>query len=133
MITTILLIALAAAPHPPPPADDFSGTWEVVRVVDREKGAPWSSLEIKYPKRFTLRREGAVLSGSYVDQFDYANSFELVAVVNKGRDLLLVHGGEGTKAAEALSPIHHVKLVKGRLHAVVMTNIKCFEWIAERK
>jgi hypothetical protein len=36
-------------------------------------------------------------------------------------------------AAEARSPVHHVKLVKGKLHAVVTSHDKLFEWIAERK
>ncbi len=64
---------------------------------------------------------------------DYSSEFELVAVINQGRDLLLVHGGAGTKEPTALAPIHHVKLVKGKLHAVVTSHDKLFEWIAERK
>ena len=113
-------------------ADDFSGKWEVTKIVEAKKdGVEWS-LEIKYPKYMTLEVREGRLEGRYTDQWDYSGKFELVAVVNEGHDLLLVHEG-GTKSAEALSPIHHVKLIKGRLHAVVTSHEKLFEWIAERK
>jgi hypothetical protein len=114
-------------------ADDFTGRWEVTKVIESKKdGFPWS-LEIKYPKHMTLELREGRLVGRYTDQSGYSSEFELVAVVNQGHDLLLVHGGGGTKDSQALSPIHHVKLVKGELHAVVTSHDKLFEWIAERK
>ena len=112
-------------------ADDFTGRWEVTKVVENNKGFAWS-LEVKYPKHMTLELRNGRLVGRYTDQSDYSGEFELVAAINQGRDLLLVHGG-GTKESTALSPIHHVKLVKGQLHAVVTSHEKLFEWIAERK
>jgi hypothetical protein len=125
-----LLVGLSASP---PAADDFAGKWEVTTIIEKEKdGFQWS-LETKYPKYMTLELRNGRLVGRYTDQWRYSGEFELVAVVNEGRDLLLVNGGAGTKAAEARSPVHHVKLVKGRLHAVVTSHDKLFEWIAERK
>ena len=113
-------------------ADDFAGAWVVTKVTETQKnGFPWSK-EIKYPKSMTLSVESGGLVGRYTDQWGHSATFELVAVINEGRDLLLVHGG-GTKAAEAYSPVHHVKLAKGRLHAVVTSHDKLFEWEAERR
>jgi hypothetical protein len=111
-------------------ADDFTGTWEVTKVIEG-KPAGWSS-EIKYPKQMTIEMREARLTGHYTDQWGHPGEFELVAVVNHGRDLLLVHGG-GTKEPESFSPIHHVKLVKGKLHGVVTSREKLFEWVAERR
>jgi hypothetical protein len=114
-------------------AEDFTGKWEVTKVIDGKKDEfPWS-LEVKYPKYMTLELRDGRLVGRYTDQSDYSGEFELVAVINQGRDLLLVHGGAGTKSPEALSPIHHAKLVNGKLHAIVTSHTKLFEWIAERK
>jgi len=113
-------------------ADDFTGKWEVTKVIENKEGFEWS-LEVKYPKSMTLEIRNGRLVGRYTDQWDYSGEFELVAVINQGRDLLLVHGGAGTKEPTALSPIHHVKPVKGKLHAVVTSHDKLFEWIAERK
>lgn len=113
-------------------ADDFTGKWEVTKVIENKKGFEWS-LEVKYPKYMTLERRNGRLVGRYQDQWDYSDEFELIAVINQGRDLLLVHGGAGTKEPSALSPIHHVKLVKGKLHGVVTSHDKLFEWIAERR
>jgi hypothetical protein len=113
-------------------ADDFTGKWEVKKVIENKQGFEWS-LEVKYPKYMTLELRNGRLVGHYTDQGDYSGEFELVAVINQGRDLLLVHGGAGTKEPTALSPIHHVKLVRGKLHAVVTSHDKLFEWIAERK
>ena len=113
-------------------ADDFTGRWEVTKVIENNKDFE-RSLEFKYPKHMTLELRNGHLVGRYTDQWDYSSEFELVAVINQGRDLLLVHGGAGTKEPTALAPIHHVKLVNGKLHAVVTSQDKLFEWIAERK
>jgi len=114
-------------------ADDFAGRWEVTKVVEsKKKGFPWS-LEVKYPKSMTLDLRDGHLAGTYVDQSGYSGTFELAAIVNQGRDLLLVHGGAGTKSPEALSPIHHIKLRDGKLYAVVTSHDMLFEWVAERR
>ena len=110
----------------------FAGKWEVTSVTEAKKDAYSWSLEVKYPKRMTLEVRDGRLEGRYTDQWDYSGKFELVAVINEGHDLLLVHEG-GTKDPESLSPIHHVKLIHGKLHAVVTTREKLFEWIAERR
>jgi hypothetical protein len=114
-------------------ADDFAGKWEVTRIVEATKGDFQWNLEVKYPKYMTLELRNGRLVGRYTDQSEYSSEFELVAVVNQGHDLLLVHGGAGTKNPESLSPIHHVKLVRGKLHAVVTSHDKLFEWTAERR
>ncbi len=114
-------------------ADDFTGHWTVVTVKDAKvDGGPWSG-EIKYPKDMVLEEQNGRLVGHYTDQYGYSDAFELVALVNNGHDLLLVNGGAGTKAAEAYAPIHHVKLVKGQLHAIVTAHDKLFEWTAARE
>ena len=113
------------------PAEDFTGHWEVTRVVEpKGDGFPWSR-EVKYPQSMTLEVRGGRLVGHYTDQSGYSDQFELVAVINHGHDLLLVNGGAGTKDPESFSPIHHAKLRDGKLHAVVTTNSKLFEWVAE--
>jgi hypothetical protein len=113
-------------------ADDFAGTWTVTEVVESKKGFPWSS-EVKYPRMMILEVREGRLTGHYTDQQGHSDSFELVAVVNRGRDLLLVHGGAGTKDPRSFSPVHHAKLVDGRLRGVVIAEEKLFEWVAERK
>lgn len=129
----IAVVVLLCGSITPAMADDFTGKWEVTKVIENKRsGFEWS-LEIKYPKSMTLELRNGRLVGRYTDQWDFSSEFELVAVINQGRDLLLVHGGTGTKEPTALSPIHHVKLVKGKLHAVVTSHDKLFEWIAERK
>ena len=129
MIAVLLLLSGSPAVVEP---DAFSGNWEVTRIIEANKdGYEWS-LEIKYLKRMTLEVRDGRLEGRYTDQWKYSGKFELVAVVNGGHDLLLVHEG-GTKSPEALSPVHHVKLVKGKLRAVVTSHEKLFEWIAERR
>jgi len=114
-------------------ADDFTGAWKVVEVRETQTdGYPWSA-EIKYPRDMTLELRDGRLIGNYTDQTGYSDDFELAAVVNQGRDLLLVHGGAATKDPNSLSPIHHVKLVGGKLRAVVTAHDKLFEWVAERR
>jgi hypothetical protein len=128
VIAVVLLLCGPAATEP----DAFSGNWEVTRIIEANSRGTSGALEIKYPKQMTLELREGRLHGRYTDQWEYQGNFELVAVVNDGHDLLLVHEG-GTKSPEALSPIHHVKLVKGKLHAVVTSHDKLFEWIAERR
>ena len=133
MLRVLMALALAGAVTGVAAGDDFSGQWQVTRVVESKRdGFPWAQ-EIKYPKAFTLALRNGRLEGSYVDQWGNAGTFELVAVINKGHDLLLVHGGAGTKSPEALAPIHHIKLEDGALHAVVTSHDKLFEWFADRK
>jgi hypothetical protein len=128
MIAVLLLLSGSPVVEP----DAFSGNWEVTRIIEAKKdGYEWS-LEIKYPKRMTLEVRDGRLEGRYTDQWKHSGKFELVAVVNGGHDLLLVHEG-GTKSPEARSPVHHVKLVNGKLHAVVTSHDKLFEWVAERR
>ena len=112
-------------------ADDFEGTWEVTRISNERKDGPGAG-EIKYPKRMVLQMRDGRLVGHYVDQYDHPCDFDLVAVVNQGHDLLLVHCGE-TKAPESYAPIHHVKLRGNTLHGVVTTSVALFEWVAERR
>jgi hypothetical protein len=124
---------LAIAASAPASPDEFTGTWTVTKVVEPKKnGFPWS-LEVKYPRVMTLALREGRLIGEYTDQQGHSDRFELVAIVNQGRDLLLVHGGAGAKDAHSFSPIHHVKLVDGRLRGVVTTDEKLFEWVAERQ
>jgi len=133
MLRTLPVLLLAGLMPAVAQGDDFSGRWEVTKVVESKKdGFPWS-LEVKYPKSMTLSLRDGHLEGTYVDQSGYSGTFELAAVVNQGRDLLLVHGGAGTKSPEALSPIHHIKLRGGRLYAVVTSHDMLFEWVAERR
>jgi hypothetical protein len=129
MIAVVLLLSGSPAVVEP---DAFSGDWEVTRIIEAKKDGYQWSLEIKYPKRMTLEVRDGRLEGRYTDQWKHSGKFELVAIVNGGHDLLLVHEG-GTKSPEARSPVHHVKLVNGKLHGVVTSHDKLFEWIAERR
>ena len=132
MRATALALALITCGMTAAPAEDFTGTWVVAKVLEaRKDGFPWSE-EVKYPKSMTLSVRDGRLVGSYTDQHGFSDAFELVAVINGGHDVLLVHGGAGTKDPQSYSPVHHVKLTKGKLHAVVTSHEKLFEWIAER-
>jgi hypothetical protein len=119
----ITVVSVLAASPAAGQTDAFGGNWEVTRIIEVKKdGYEWS-LEIKYPKRMTLEVRDGRLEGRYTDQWNYSGKFELVAVVNGGNELLLIHEG-GTKSPQARSPIHHVKLVNSKLHAVVTSNDK---------
>jgi hypothetical protein len=132
MCSQMIAVLLLLSGWPVVESDAFSGNWEVTRIIEaKNDGYEWS-LEIKYPKRMTLEVRDGRVEGHYTDQWKHSGKFELVAVVNGGHDLLLVHEG-GTKSPEARSPVHHVKLVNGKLHAVVTSHDKLFEWIAERR
>lgn len=110
-------------------AADFTGDWVVVEVLENDE-FPWHE-EIKYPVSFSLKMDGKVLVGTYKDQYDFECDFEFARLVNDGRELLLKACGT-TKHPESWAPIHKVKLIDGRLHAVVVTFDKKFEWIAEK-
>ena len=86
---------------------------------------------MKYPAWMKLEFVDGELRGTYVDQYDRSCEFELVAVVNAGRELLLNHCGQ-TKGADAFAPIHRVKLVDGELHATVVTDKALFKWVARK-
>jgi len=131
--TAIAALVLLGSLTAPPTPEDFTGTWEVTKIVESQKGDFQWSLEVKYPKHMTLELRNGFLAGRYIDQWEYSSEFELVAVINQGHDLILVNGGAGTKNPESYSPIHHVKLVKGKLHGVVSSHDKLFEWVAERR
>jgi len=102
----------------------------VIEVIENEE-FPWHE-EIKYPKSFSLELESSKLVGSYEDQYGFECDFELIELVNNGHELLLGHCG-GTKHSTSWTPIHKVKMIEGRLHGLVITSNKKFEWVAERK
>lgn len=111
-------------------SEDFTGSWLVVEVVD-DPTFPWHK-EIKYPKSFAIRWADSALVGSYEDQYGFACDFELVESVNDGHELLLTTCGS-TKSADSWSPLHKVKLIDGKLHGIVVTSERRFEWIAEKQ
>lgn len=109
-------------------ANDFIGEWKVVKVIYSDSYVG----EIKYPKLFKIEKKNGNISGRYKDQFDYENKFELAVLINNGHELLLSNCC-GTKHPESWSPLHKVKIINGKLHAIVVTDHIEFEWIAERK
>lgn len=131
MTRRVAVLLLMLCPTTPALADDFTGRWEITQILNERHGFPWSA-EIKYPKHMTLEMRAGQLVGRYTDQHDFSCAFEVLQVLNQGRDLLLGHCGE-TKSAEAYAPIHHAKLRDGKLHGVVTTDEKLFEWIAVRR
>jgi hypothetical protein len=126
----LLAIAVLAVSGPAV-ASDFAGQWEVTQISNERDGFRWS-LEVSYPKRMALEMRGDQLAGRYTDQRGVACEFEVAALLNRGRDLLLAPCGE-TKSPEAYAPIHHVKLRDGKLVGVVTTNQRLFEWVAVRR
>jgi len=109
-------------------ANDFIGEWKVVKVIYGDSYVG----EIKYPKLFKIEKKNGNISGRYKDQFDYENKFELAVLINNGHELLLSNCC-GTKHPESWSPLHKVKIINEKLHAIVVTDHIEFEWIAERK
>lgn len=126
-LSTLLLLAGAAVAS----SEDFAGDWEVKLLIKERDGFPWSR-EVTYPRSMTLEIRDGRLVGNYTDQYDHSCAFTLVSVLNEGRDLVLAGCGE-TKSADGYAPIHHAKLREGKLHAIVTTNEKLFEWIAVRR
>jgi hypothetical protein len=110
-------------------AADFTGDWVVVEVVENDE-FPWHK-EIKYPASFSLNLDGTVLVGFYKDQFDFECEFKLAQLINDSEELLLAVCGT-TKHSSSWAPIHKVKMIDGKLHGVVVTSDKKFEWIAEK-
>jgi len=108
-------------------ANDFSGEWKVIKVIHSDSYFG----EIKYPKSFKIFKKNGSLTGHYKDQYNYENQFDLVALINNGQELLLLNCC-GTKHPESWAPLHKVKIVDGKLHAIVVTNRIEFEWMAER-
>ena len=110
-------------------ADGFVGQWRVIEVIENAE-YPWHE-EIKYASSFVIEESGGKMVGRYIDQHDYECDFEFVALINDGHELLLGHCG-GTKHSTSWAPIHKVKIVDGKLHGLVVTSDKKFEWIAEK-
>ena len=108
-------------------ANDFFGEWQVTKVIFSESYFG----EIKYPKWFKIENRDGKISGRYKDQFDYENNFDLVVFINNNQEMLLSHCC-GTKHPESWSPLHKVKIIDGKLHAVVVTHRFEFKWIAEK-
>jgi hypothetical protein len=111
--------------------EDFLGEWRIHPTPKSKRDAFFLD-DIKYPKWMKIELRNGKLVGVYEDQSEFRSEFELVAVINRGRDLIFVHGGLGTKEPESFCPVHHAKLVNGKLEGVVTANGKLFEWIGER-
>jgi len=107
-------------------ASNFVGSWQVTKVDYSENYLG----EIKYPKHFTLFELNGRLSGNYIDQFDFKCDFPLVEEINGGNELLLLNCGT-TKHNRAWAPLHKVKVIKGTLVGIVVTNTQQFVWYAE--
>ena len=108
----------------------FVGEWKIEVVPAKKDEFPFYR-QIKYPKWMQIKIINGRLIGEYIDQFEYRCKFPLIEEVNNGNDLIFTNCGK-TKSLNAYSPIHHVKLLNGKLAGIVFTNKKVFEWKGER-
>jgi len=67
------------------------------------------------------------------DQYGYVCDDDVeVTTANAGRELVFSHCGAGTKHASSWGPIHHAKVIEGRLEGVVTLDRFLFRWTGIR-
>lgn len=108
----------------------FVGEWEI-EITGPDTAMPPYQVEIKYPKWMKIELAGKGATGSYRDQFGYECTFPMIAFINAGQDLLFTMCGT-TKHPESFAPVHHAKVIDGKLVGIVFTTEKMFEWEGRR-
>ncbi len=108
------------------------GTWVIEPVQESTKQFQWWK-EVKYPKKLVISIQNKKLLFVFTDQFGFECKGKPM-VANYGKELVFEFcGGLGTKSPSNWSPIHHAKVVEGKLHGVVTTNNYLFTWVGVRQ
>ncbi|WP_109763414.1 hypothetical protein [Pleionea mediterranea] len=112
-------------------SETLEGVWEIKVASSGKDQFPWWQ-HVKYPTKL----EVSIINGTYkfqfTDQHNYTCSGSAMSVNNSNEIVFEFCGGLGTKSELAWEPIHHAKLVQGKLHGVVTTNQHLFNWVGER-
>jgi hypothetical protein len=129
-VLLLLFLVLSVMPLHAEVDSRFVGEWNV-EITAPETARPPYQVEIKYPKWMKIELVDGKLTGTYIDQFDYRCTFPAIEAVNGGKDLLFVMCGT-TKHPESFAPVHHAKVIDGKMVGVTLTREKLFEWKGQR-
>ncbi len=111
--------------------DPLIGTWNIEVKPDSDEQFPFWR-EIKYPKKLVISKSGQQYIMDFTDQYNYECEGQPMST-NRGLELVFTFcSGLGTKSPLSWSPIHHAKIVDGKLHGVVTSNRYLFKWVGER-
>ena len=111
--------------------NEFVGEWDVEVVSPVTAKSPYQ-LDVKYPKWMKIEVKEGQLSGRYIDQYGGACSFPMIESLNGGKDLLFVICGT-TKNPDSYAPVHHAKIIGGRLKGIVFGKTVLFEWMGAKR
>ena len=112
--------------------DPLIGTWNVEVKPTSDKQFPFWR-EIKYPKKLVVSKSGKNYKVLFTDQYGYECETKPMST-NRSQELIFTFcSGLGTKSPLSWSPIHHAKIVDGKLHGVVTSNRFLFEWVGDRQ
>jgi len=130
LLLLFLFLVLLVLPLHAEQENQFTGEWNIA-ITAPETARPPYQVEIKYPKWMKIEVKDGKLTGTYIDQFDYHCTFPMLEIVNDGHDLLFVMCGT-TKLSESFMPVHHAKVIDGKMVGVTLTREKLFEWEGQR-
>ncbi len=126
-VTSLIISGIAYAEN-----KQLVGTWAIEPINKSKEQFPWWH-EIKYPKILVVTFSNGKYFYTFTDQFNYECKGKPM-LANQGKELVFEFcGGLGTKSPLSWSPIHHAKVVKGKLHGVVTSNIYLFSWVGVRQ
>jgi len=127
VLLTILIILLPVSVL----AEGLEGNWEINVVPEGKEQFPWWQ-QIKYPTKLVITRESDVYTFKFTDQYDFTCSGTAMSA-NKNREIVFEFCSKlGTKHDIAWGPIHHAKLVDGKLQGVVTSSQYLFKWVGNR-
>ncbi len=112
-------------------AETLEGVWEVSVAPEGKDQFPWWQ-QIKYPTKLEVSKNGETYTFQFTDQYDYT-CLGTAMSANNGREIVFEFCSDlGTKHDIAWGPIHHAKLVNGKLYGAVTTNKHLFNWVGKR-
>ena len=112
-------------------SDPLIGVWNIEVQPDSEEQFQWWQ-EIKYPKKLIITKDENQYSMVFTSQYDYECKGTPMSV-NQGLELVFEFcSGIGTKHSTSWSPIHHAKVINGKLYGVVTDKRYLFKWIGTK-
>ena len=128
---TLLLLLLFVCTGARAAEDGFVGTWSI-SVDETSADMPWWET-VKYPVRLRVTTTSGRVAIEMTDQYGFSCATDTeVTRVNVGRELVFSHCGAGTKHAKSWGPVHHAKIVDGRIEGVVTSDRYLFRWSGVR-
>jgi hypothetical protein len=124
----LLLISTSALSN----NESLVGEWLIEPIHESKEQFPWWR-QIKYPKKLIVATDNGKYSFIFVDQFEFkCEGTPLLA--NEGKELVFEYcSGLGTKSPRNWGPIHHAKIIDGKLRGVVTNNRYLFTWVGVRQ